>query len=85
MWFSSTLLRFNLVCLPAQVCALLKSSEDSLQKLILYFHHVCHGAQTQIVRLDGKRLYLLQHLPGPPYLFLKSLYVVTFIHVKIFC
>ena len=41
------------------------SSEDSFWELVLTFHHVGLGDQTQAVRLGGKCLYPLTHLEGP--------------------
>lgn len=44
---------------------LMWGSGDSWQELVLFFHHVNCGAQTQVVSLDGKFLYPVSLSPAP--------------------
>lgn len=43
----------------------MSKSEDSLQELAFFLHHVDSRAQTQVTRLCGKCLYLKNYLTGP--------------------
>lgn len=40
-------------------------SEDNLMVLVLPFHNVSPGDQTQVTRFIGQHLYLLSYLEGP--------------------
>jgi hypothetical protein len=50
--------------------ALLKKSEDNLQKLVLFFHHLGLENQTEVVRLGGRLSYPLSHPSSPHFSFL---------------
>lgn len=47
-------------------------SEDSLQELVFFSHHMSLGDQTQVFGLSGMHLYQLSLLSDPQYLFLKA-------------
>lgn len=46
----------------ALVCV--QKSENNTQEWLLPVHHVCSEGQTQIIRFEGKHLYLLSHITG---------------------
>lgn len=68
--FSSLILifisfRFQIIFYSFCVMCICVEVRGHLWKLILTFHHVDPGDQTQVVRLSSKCLYLLSHLTGP--------------------
>lgn len=48
-------------------------SNDKLWKSVLFFYHLGPGDWTQVIRLSGEHLYLINHLPKP----LLSLFTVV--------
>lgn len=52
----------------ACVCMLQQMCGDQRMLAILSFHCVGFGAQTQVIRLDSKHLYLLNQLTDPSHL-----------------
>lgn len=55
----------------AQALVRVWRSEDNWQKSVLSLYRVDPRNPTQVVRLDGKRLYRLHHLANPIHFILK--------------
>lgn len=47
------------------VTVYVRRSEDNLEELVLSFHYMGSGDQTQVIRLGGKPLYPLSRFAGP--------------------
>lgn len=53
----------------------MQRSGNNLEELVFSFLHVGSGDITQVIRLGDKYIYLLSHLAGQEYFYLRKFYI----------